>query len=103
LAADTCIIGDLHGHYRDYERLLVESGLCNEKLDWTGGQSTLWLMGDFFDRGASGIRCVDLTMKLQRQAASAGGYVNSLLGNHELMILCAWVFRDLPSGKGEGI
>ena len=49
----TYIIGDLHGRYRDYERLLQTAGLCDENLDWTGGSDTLWLMGDFFDRGAS--------------------------------------------------
>ncbi len=98
----TFIIGDLHGHFRDYERLLRESGLCDEKLDWSGGDATLWLMGDFFDRGASGIKCLDLTMKLQQQAQVAGGYVNSLLGNHELMILCAYTFRDVPT-DGENL
>jgi hypothetical protein len=92
----TYLIGDLHGHYRDYERLLQETGLCDADLNWSGGSHALWLMGDFFDRGASGLRCVDLTMKLQQQASETGGYVNSLLGNHELMILCAWQFRDQP-------
>lgn len=99
----TYLIGDLHGHYRDYERLLVSSGLCDEQLSWTGGRNRLWLMGDFFDRGASGVKCVDLTMRLQREAAAAGGMVNSLLGNHELMILCAWRFRDRVTQDGETV
>lgn len=76
----TYLIGDLHGHYRDYERLLVSEGLCDEALNWTGGAHRLWIMGDFFDRGASGVRCMDLTMRLQEEAAAAGGEVNSLLG-----------------------
>ncbi|MBT4162474.1 MAG: hypothetical protein HOC70_02760 [Gammaproteobacteria bacterium] len=96
------IIGDLHGHYRDYERLLKESRLCDDNLDWSGGDAQVWLMGDFFDRGASGIRCLDLTMKLQQQAVATGGSVNSLLGNHELMILCAYTFNDV-STNGESI
>lgn len=96
----TYLIGDLHGHYRDYERLLVTEGLCDENLNWTGGTSNLWLMGDFFDRGASGLRCLDVTMRLQKEAAEAGGEVNSLLGNHELMILCAYRFRDATHTDG---
>ncbi len=99
----TYLIGDLHGHYRGYERLLISAGLCDESLSWTGGDHRLWLMGDFFDRGASGVKCVDLTMKLQEQAKSAGGYVNSLLGNHELMILCAWKFREEMTQDGETV
>lgn len=99
----TYIIGDLHGHYRDYERLLISSGLCDQTLAWTGGDASLWLMGDFFDRGASGIRCLDLTMRLQREAAAAGGKVQSLLGNHELMILCAYRFGDQGDPNDEGI
>ncbi len=95
----TYIIGDLHGHYRDYQRLLKSTGLCDENLQWTGGEHHLWLIGDFFDRGASGINCVNLTMSLQEGARKAGGDVNSLLGNHELMILCAYKFGD---ARGEG-
>ncbi len=96
----TYLIGDLHGHYRDYERLLISAGLCDENLQLSGGQSSLWLMGDFFDRGASGIRCMDLTIRLQQEAAAIGGTVNSLLGNHELMILCAYRFRDAQHTDG---
>ncbi len=99
----TYLIGDLHGQYRDYERLLQASNLCDADLNWTGGSHALWLMGDLFDRGASGLRCIDLTMKLQQQATDAGGSVNSLLGNHELMILCAWQFRDSASTAGTSV
>lgn len=86
-------IGDLHGYADQYENLLKSVGLCDEALSWTGGDATLWLMGDFFDRGQSGIRCIDLTMRLQTEANLAGGRVESLLGNHELMILCAYLFE----------
>ena len=98
MEAKTYLIGDLHGHYQEYERLLVESGLCDARLNWQGGQNVLWLMGDFFDRGASGVCCVDLTMTLQAQAAEVGGSVNSLLGNHEMMILCAYLFSQEDNG-----
>ncbi len=99
----TYLIGDLHGHYRDYERLLRNAGLCNDAMAWIGGDSHLWLIGDFFDRGASGIKCVDITMRLQREAAAAGGFVGALLGNHELMILCAYIFKDQITRQGESV
>jgi hypothetical protein len=90
----TYIIGDLHGHITDYTRLLIAQGLCDDKLRWTGGEHVLWQIGDFFDRGPSGVACMDLTMSLQAQARDAGGDVNALLGNHELMMLCAHRFGD---------
>ncbi|MBD3649623.1 MAG: metallophosphoesterase [Pseudomonadales bacterium] len=96
----TFVIGDLHGHYNKYKQLLQSAGLCDSSLCWTGGDHNLWLIGDFFDRGNSGIDCVELTMSLQQEAARAGGYVNSILGNHELMILCAWRFRDRKTTGG---
>jgi hypothetical protein len=86
----TSIIGDLHGHIDAYKRLLTDSALCDADQNWSGGSTHLWLMGDFFDRGPAGVACVDLTMKLQRQAAAAGGRVESLTGNHEAMIITAY-------------
>ena len=96
----TYLLGDLHGQHRDYERLLVSSGLCDESLRWAGGTSQLWLMGDLFDRGASGVHCLDLTMRLQKEAAAAGGLVNSLLGNHDLMMLYVRRFTDSVDDEG---
>ena len=96
----TYVIGDLHGHHRDYEHLLREAELCDADHNWTGGTAHLWLMGDFFDRGASGVKCVELTMKLQAQARDAGGMVNSLLGNHEMMLLAARRFGDSRTSSG---
>ena len=99
----TYLIGDLHGHYSDFERLLIGAGLCNENLEWSGGTNHLWLMGDFFDRGASGIKCIELTMRLQQEALAHGGKVQSLLGNHELMILCAYQFKDKMTESGDSV
>jgi hypothetical protein len=49
-------------------------------------------MGDFFDRGPDGIRAVDLVMQLQSQAAVAGGRVQALLGNHDMLLLATYHF-----------
>ena len=42
-------------------------------------------------------------MKLQQQAAAAGGGVSALLGNHELMILCAYRFPDAATNYGQSV
>lgn len=97
------VIGDLHGYYDHYVQLLKGRGLISDDLNWTGGDDRLYLIGDLFDRGPNGIGCIDLTMKLQPQAEEAGGQVNCLLGNHELMILCAYRFRDAVSRSGVSI
>lgn len=84
------IIGDLHGYFDRYVDLLQNDDLIDSSYDWQGGDRHLWLIGDIFDRGPEGIKCLDLTIKLQSQASQHGGYVQSLLGNHEMMILCAF-------------
>ncbi len=94
------VIGDLHGHLHDYRRLLQEQLLCDAADQWIGGSHQLWLMGDVFDRGDKGVECVELTMQLQLQARAVGGDVNAILGNHELMLLCAYKFGDELTSSG---
>jgi hypothetical protein len=99
----TFVIGDLHGYYKDYRRLLVASGLCDTHGNWTGGSNHLWLIGDLVDRGEQGIDCIELTMSLQEQARSHGGAVDALLGNHEMMMLCARKFRHTLTSAGMSV
>ncbi len=83
------VIGDVHGQFEKLAQLLRDTKLVGNTLSWTGGNATLWFMGDFFDRGPGGIAVVDLVMRLQEEAAAAGGRVESLLGNHEVVLLAA--------------
>lgn len=99
----TFIIGDLHGFHDVYRMLLQQAGLTDKEGHWTGGTHELWLIGDLFDRGPAGIDCVDLTISLQAEARRAGGDVNALLGNHEMMILCAYKFRDALTSTGMSV
>jgi hypothetical protein len=93
------IIGDIHGQYDKLVALLRESGLLDADLTWSGGDTHLWFTGDFLDRGPDGIRVVDLVMRLQGEAKAAGGEVNSLLGNHEVLFLGAYQFGKEQSGS----
>lgn len=88
--ASISVIGDLHGYHDQYVQLLLDTGLIDRQQNWIGGTRQLWLIGDIFDRGPAGLECLSLTMQLQIQARAVGGEVQSLLGNHEMMLLCAY-------------
>ena len=91
------VIGDIHGHHTKLVRLLKKAALIDDQLNWQGGTTTLWFMGDFFDRGPDGIGSVELVMRLQAQAEDAGGKVEALLGNHDLLLLAAYRFGSHKS------
>jgi calcineurin-like phosphoesterase family protein len=99
---DTYIIGDIHGHRERMVALLTDAGLVDSNLKWVGGASTLWHIGDFFDRGPDAVGAVDLFMRWQREAAVAGGHVRSLLGNHDALILSAYRFGEQKAGGPGG-
>lgn len=81
------VIGDSHGAFDSLSALLLETGLVDEKLQWSGGKASLVSLGDFLDRGADSRKIMDLLMRLQEQAGRRGGKVHVLVGNHELMNL----------------
>jgi hypothetical protein len=78
-------IGDIHGDFDDFVLLLKKLALVDRGNHWTGGTSTLVQTGDLIDRGPKGRQVMDLLMALEKEAASAGGHVVVLLGNHEVM------------------
>ena len=94
------IIGDIHGQYERLIELLRAAALVDERLAWSGGAAQLWFIGDFFDRGPCGVESVDLAMRLQGEAAAAGGSVQALLGNHEPLILSAQRFGEQRTAWG---
>ena len=85
-------IGDIHGEYEGFVSILRQAGLVDQKLRWSGGNTTLVQTGDFLDRGVEVRRVMDLLMALERGARR--GRVVVLLGNHELMNLIA-LHQDL--------
>lgn len=94
----TCVIGDVHGHLKKLYKLLRDAQLIDEHHTWTGGQTTLWFIGDLVDRGPESIAVLDLVMRLQKEAPQVGGQVACLLGNHELMMLAAYRFGRRSTG-----
>ncbi|MQA62073.1 MAG: serine/threonine protein phosphatase, partial [Actinophytocola sp.] len=98
----TYVVGDVHGHAEPLMAALRENGLLDESGDWAGERTHLWFLGDFVDRGPDGIAAIDLVMRLDRQAAAAGGAVRTLLGNHEILLLGMHHFggTEVPSDLG---
>lgn len=94
------VLGDIHGQFDKLVSLLRQAGLVSADLHWSGGKAVLWFMGDFFDRGPDGIGAVELAIRLQHEAGLVGGRVNSLLGNHEALIMSARLFGERATGWG---
>jgi hypothetical protein len=67
--------------------LLQATGLIDEDLRWAGGTAHAVSLGDLLDRGPDVRRVLDLIMRLQDEARTAGGAMHVVLGNHELMNL----------------
>ena len=80
-------IGDIHGDYKSFVKLLGRLGLIDQKLKWIGGKKELVQTGDIFDRGPGSRSAVELLMKLEGEAKKTGGEVTTLIGNHEVMNL----------------
>lgn len=78
-------VGDLHGDYPAYHAILRAAGLVDARDRWTGGRTVFVQLGDVVDRGPDSLKIIRHLMRLQRQAARAGGRVVVLVGNHEAM------------------
>ena len=101
-------VGDVHGAADRLASLLVRAGLIDERQRWTGGTAVLVQTGDVTDRGAGVRAALDLLMALEPQAAAAGGKVQVLLGNHEVMNLLGdtrdatpEIFRSFADAESE--
>ncbi|MBK1785381.1 metallophosphoesterase [Prauserella cavernicola] len=98
----TFVVGDVHGYRDELADALRDHELVDDSDDWAGGTAHLWFLGDFVDRGPDGVAAIELVRKLQEQAAEAGGLVETLLGNHEILLLGMYHFGDtaVPSDFG---
>ena len=98
-------VGDLHGDPEAALDVLRLAGLVDAQGRWSGGQAVLVQTGDTTDRGPSSRAVLELMVRLQAEAAAAGGQVIALLGNHEVMNLTGdWRYvseADLADFGGE--
>ena len=80
-------VGDLHADLEDALAVLRLAGLVDAAGHWSGGTAVLVQTGDITDRGPDSKELIELMMRLEGEAAAAGGSVHALLGNHEAMNL----------------
>jgi hypothetical protein len=90
-------VGDLHGDYDNFVKILKGTRVVDQGLHWAAGKAHLVQTGDIMDRGDDARKIFDLLMGLQKEAEEAGGMVHVLLGNHEEMNLTGVVFSSDPN------
>ncbi|MBZ4323675.1 metallophosphoesterase [Streptomyces huiliensis] len=96
------VVGDVHGYLDELYAALAAQGIVDQHGHWAAGNTRLWFLGDFTDRGPDGVGVIDLVMRLSAEAAAAGGYCKALMGNHELLLIGAKRFGDTPVNSGAG-
>ncbi|MBL4746177.1 MAG: metallophosphoesterase [Flavobacteriaceae bacterium] len=85
---DTIVaISDIHGQYDLGLKILRNNHVLDLNNHWNLGKGHLVICGDVFDKGAKVTDFLWFIYHLEKQAASVGGRVHFLLGNHEFMIL----------------
>ena len=80
-------IADIHGAYDAAVEAMKAADVIDGDLAWHAGDSHLVIVGDILDRGPDSRAAMDLLMRLEEEAAAAGGEVHVLIGNHEAMNL----------------
>ena len=87
-------VGDIHGAYDNFVKILKAAGLVDDNLKWSGGKTHFVQTGDIMDRGDYPRDVFDLIKSLEIEAAEVGGKIHMLLGNHEEMNITGIVFRN---------
>ncbi len=80
-------ITDIHGAFDPMVAVLEQAEVIDDALAWSGAETHLVVVGDIVDRGPESRKAMDLLMRLEGEAAAAGGKVHVLIGNHEVMNL----------------
>ncbi|AAW45082.1 hypothetical protein CNBL2140 [Cryptococcus deneoformans B-3501A] len=78
-------VGDLHGDIDNAKKTLQMARIIDDDSKWVASTDILVQTGDIVDRGAYADDIYRLMQSLRGQAASQGGKVVSILGNHEVM------------------
>ncbi|MDX1455097.1 MAG: metallophosphoesterase [Gammaproteobacteria bacterium] len=80
-------LSDIHGQFHLFKRLLRSNGVIDAENRWAFGDGQLLIAGDVMDRGPAVTEALWFLYDLARQASAAGGGVQLVLGNHEVMVM----------------
>ncbi len=83
----TLFLSDIEGEFAAFHDLLIANKVIDQKYNWTFGKGRLVIAGDLFDRGKEVCQYLWLLYRLEEEAASKGGAVEVVLGNHDIMNL----------------
>ena len=96
-------VGDVHGDFDQFVKVLRAAKVIDDENNWTAGKTHLVQTGDVLDRGTDSKKAMDLLMRLEGQAAKAGGAVHALIGNHEAMVLLGdWRYVNPAEAEPHG-
>ncbi len=86
-ASKMLFLSDVEGTFQGFKSLLIAQNVIDESYNWTYGAGKLVICGDLFDRGKQVTEVLWLLYKLETEAVKHGGYVHTILGNHDIMNL----------------
>ncbi len=81
------VVSDLEGQFEGFRAILLANKVIDKEYNWIYGKGHLVICGDLFDRGSSVTEIMWLLYKLEVLAKKSGGYVHTILGNHDIMNL----------------
>ena len=90
-------IGDLHGDIGSARQAFQLAGAIDESDRWIGKNLTVVQLGDIIGRSFQDREVLDFLLALQLKAASGGGRLHLLIGNHEVFgarLELRWVHED---------
>src|SRR5262245_1211749 len=65
-------VGDVHGGFDQFVKILRDAGVIDQKNQWVGGATHLVQTGDVLDRGPDSRKVLDLLMDLEKDAPKKG-------------------------------
>jgi Calcineurin-like phosphoesterase len=80
-------LSDIEGEFEAFRNLLIANKVMDSTYQWIFGKGQLVICGDLFDRGNDITAELWLLYKLEEEAKGQGGYVHTILGNHDIMNL----------------
>jgi hypothetical protein len=81
------VMGDIHGELDTLRATLHNARVVDDDDRWSAGRAHLVVVGDMVDRGDDATAVLWYLYGLEPQAEAAGGRLDVVLGNHEIMVL----------------